>query len=146
MTSRTTTRLRLRARDYWMIHEARIRDTVSILCVVGILLIVRGALQPAPAPPLVPVVMREAQRPVILIQTSTPLPSPTPAPTATAIVVVQYLEAPTPEPIYVEVPVYIASEPVQEAPAPAEVPTLAPQQMVILDRQAWAQQAQQQGR
>jgi hypothetical protein len=141
--NRTTTKLRLTLADLWMIHETRIRDTVSIACIIGILLFVRPLLVPQATS--APVVMHEAQQPAILVMTATPAPTPLPQPTATPVVIIQevYIAAPTQPPIveYIEVPVYIASEPAQEAPAPADVPTLAPQQLVIWDRQAWAQQA-----
>ena len=138
MTTKTTTSLQLRARDYWMIHETRIRDTVSLACIVGILLIVRPMLSPQPA--ATPVVLTEAQRPAILVMTATPAP---PQPTATAIVeireVIVQAPAPAPEVIYVPVPAEAAPAPAYAAPtpepvyqtasepqAPAFVPTAAP--------------------
>jgi hypothetical protein len=88
--------------------------------------------------------MREAQRPAILVATATPAPTLPPTPTATAMVEVVYIEGPTPEPqvIYVEAQpqvVYVEAPAAPEQPAP--VPSMAPQMMVLYDRQQWAQQA-----
>ena len=50
---------------------------------------------------------------------------------------------PTQAPVVIERPVYIAAQPQpaqQAAPTMSEPPTMLPQQLVILDRQAWAAQ------
>jgi hypothetical protein len=143
-----TTKLRPTFADLWLLHEQRIHDIAFGAAMIVALLLIHSLLKPVLVS--APVVMHEVQRPVILIQTSTALPMPTPAPTQTpwptAEPVAIEVPGPTPEPqvIYVQSPpevVYV------EAPAP-EPPaaTLAPQQLVILDRQQWAEQAQQQGR
>lgn len=110
---------------------------ITVLLGIGLL------LRPVTPAPLVPTIVQPTLQSVIVIRRETAViyPTATPAPTSAPAVV--YITLPTPPP---EV-VYIESAPVtaQEAPAAPQVvdaaPTLAPQQMVILDRQQWAEQA-----
>lgn len=145
-----TTKLRLTFAQRWQMHERQIRDGATGAAMIVALLLIHSLLRPAPAPLSAPIVMRESQRPAILVATATPAPTMPPQPTATPIVEVRYLEAPTLPPIveYVEVPVYVAAPaPAQEAAPVVEAPpTLEPQQAAILDRQQWALQAAERSR
>jgi hypothetical protein len=117
------------------------------------LLLIYTLLRPAPVP-VSPMVVREAQRPPLLIVIATAAPTMTPAPTMPPIVEVQVVQSP-PEVVYVEVPVYQEAPVVEAAPTPEqqyqaaserqqniqsrliEIPTIAPMEMNPVN-QEWA--------
>lgn len=102
--SKTTINLRLTLSDRWKVYERHIRDGAFGAAMVVALLLIHSLLRPAPEG-AAPIVMREVQRPALLIATATQSP---PQPTATPIVEIRevIVQAPAPEPeiVYVSAP------------------------------------------
>ncbi len=119
MNTKTTTSLKLRLRDRYLLHEPAIRGALTGCTFIVALLLISRLLAP-PAPTIITGITVEARQPIVVIQTGTPLPplpTLTPWPTPAPVVV----EVPA-QPVVVEVPVYIQAPPVaaQEAPGQAE--------------------------
>jgi hypothetical protein len=153
----TTTRLTLPCRRTW--YDLPVPATI-VICVFSLIAIafLVGKLRSAPAAVTVPT-------PALMILIATSAPTAEPAPPTPDQQVYQELaalrarvaeleqQAAAPpqvvyQPVYVEQPAYAAPTPAPElyAVASEPLPTMPPQQMVILDRQQWALDAQQAGR